>query len=703
MEETGPVEIKAGIMAEHWTSRRELAALAAVAAAVLSLRLYFALRTATMAIIPDEYIYSEIAHELAHQGTLSVRGTSAGFPALLYPVSVSPLWSLFGVGTAYHLTQVFNAVCASLAALPAYLLCRWLGFRPLLRLGIATLAIVIPGLAFSGYVMADSLGYLLALSAVAAATRALTRPGWRLEATFLVLAGLAAFTRIQYLFLLATLPLAALLLEPRHPLRVARRFRLTFGLGGVAAVLAMAIGLSSLLGYYHGVLDLGFHPLGLIRWIGSDAYVLVFAVGVFVVPGALVGVALALTRPRIAAEHAFALMALLVAAFLLIEAGVYASNGAERVQERYLLLLLPLAAIAFGISVEHGSAGWMPAAVISTGLVLVMLAYPITTFNAPLTVQDSPTLAATLQLQEWYGYANVPLIVVTVAIALLALAVAAAVRPHLVLPLGLVLSIVLLGAGSAVAGHRYLVNSDWVARRYLPRDKDAVDRLGLDRLTYLRVYPSSRTEVLELMFWNRSIRRLAGLARTGAVDVYGFAAAGIDRYGRLRVAGTPPRRAVVIDFYGSRSTLSGGRRLLRKAAFQVWRPAPSLRFDFMVQGLYWDGWLGSSGTATIWPDASGRSRGVLHLDLRAPERQDTTTITLGGLDRKYSIALAGRERRTLAIPLDTRGRARLSFRSNTADSTSDGRFVSVRARVWFVRTKPTSTNAARAANRYKPR
>ncbi|MGD0273731.1 MAG: hypothetical protein ABSB96_08385 [Gaiellaceae bacterium] len=685
----------------RWTIKRELLVLTAIAAACLSLRLFFALRSATMVMIPDEYIYSEIARSLAHEGAVTIRGASAGFPALLYPISIAPFWGLFDVDTAYRLSQVFNAVCASLAALPAYLLCRRLGFRPLLRLGIPTLAIAVPGLTFTSYVMADSLAYLLALSAFAVGVHAMTRPGWRLELAFISLAGLAAFTRIQYLFLFAVFPMAALLLEPRRPLRTMRRFRLTFGIGAAVAALALALGLGSLLGYYRGVLNLDFHPLELVRWIGSDTYVLVFAVGAFVVPGALIGIARALTKPRFLEDRAFAVLALLTTASLLIEAGFYASNGASRVQERYLLLLLPLIGLAFGIAVEHKRDDWLPAAAISTGLTLAILSYPLSAYNTSDKVQDSPTLTAVVQVQDWFGSGNAALAVATLAIALLAIAVAATARPRLVLPLGLALSLAFLTAGSAIAGHHFRQNSNRVAKNYLPRNKSAIDQLGIDRLTYLRISPSSRSEVVELMFWNRSISKLAGLADTGGVDVYGFTSARIDRSGRLLIDGAPPHRPVVIDRFGARSTFGGGQKLLAEGAFEVLKPDPELRADFIVHGLFWDGWLSARGTATIWPDASLRSRGVLHLDFTAPEDSNGATLRIAGLSRPYTIALVRGERRTLEIPVDVRGRARLKFESNTAELTPDGRFVSVRARIWFVRATPAGTNVAPTAGRYK--
>ena len=58
-------------------------------------------------------------------------------------------------------------------------------------------------------------------------------------------------------------------------------------------------------------------------------------------PGALVGLALALFRPRAEAERPFAALVLLFAAGLFVEASLYAASGSTRYQERYLMTLVP--------------------------------------------------------------------------------------------------------------------------------------------------------------------------------------------------------------------------------------------------------------------------------------------------------------------------------------------------------------------------
>ena len=72
---------------------------------------------------PDEYIYTALSRSIAH-GSLTIRGQTAHFPGLLEPLVAAPLWGFFSTETAYRLVQAENAVAASLAAIPIYIIAR---------------------------------------------------------------------------------------------------------------------------------------------------------------------------------------------------------------------------------------------------------------------------------------------------------------------------------------------------------------------------------------------------------------------------------------------------------------------------------------------------------------------------------------------------------------------------------------------------
>ena len=68
----------------------------------------------------------------------------------------------------------------------------------------------------------------------------------------------------------------------------------------------------------------GFHagPLGIVHWAALDAMTLAYAAGWIIVPGALLGLWLALARPRSTEELAFGVVAVLLVAALFFEAGL---------------------------------------------------------------------------------------------------------------------------------------------------------------------------------------------------------------------------------------------------------------------------------------------------------------------------------------------------------------------------------------------
>src|SRR5437763_7505455 len=103
--------------------RRPAVALCLLIAVSTALRSLFAWRHSVPRLFPDEYIYAAIGRSLGH-GHLQIRGSTVHFPGVLEPLLAAPLWRLFSLATAYHLVQVENAIAASLAAIPVYVLAR---------------------------------------------------------------------------------------------------------------------------------------------------------------------------------------------------------------------------------------------------------------------------------------------------------------------------------------------------------------------------------------------------------------------------------------------------------------------------------------------------------------------------------------------------------------------------------------------------
>jgi asparagine N-glycosylation enzyme membrane subunit Stt3 len=252
-------------------------------------------------------MYAELARWLLETGTPLVRGESAHFFPLLYPLLTAPAWLWEDVELAYRTVQAFNAVAMSLAAIPVFLLARRLRVGDGLALVAAALAVVLPELLYSSSLLAESLAYPLALAAVAAAVAVFERPLLRLQLAFLACSGLAACSRIQ----LAVLPLcylAAIVAVGLRERRLRTRLREQWVVvGATVAFLTGGLGLGPVgtLGLYGSLTAYSVEPVGAAKAAGVNALVLGYAVGWVIVPGALLGLGLALARPRRTAEFAF--------------------------------------------------------------------------------------------------------------------------------------------------------------------------------------------------------------------------------------------------------------------------------------------------------------------------------------------------------------------------------------------------------------
>src|SRR5688500_10260197 len=200
--------------------------------------------------VADEYVYSTLARGIAEHGRPVVRGSTVAFPALLEPLLTSPFYALAGIETAFRLTQALHALEMSLAAVPVFLLARRLGLSGSVSLACAAVAITSPALFWGSFTLADPLGYVLALTAVYTAVRALSEPRLSTQAAFVAAAGLATFARTQYVVLFAVLPAAALVVERGSVRRVVRQQWLTVGMTAAALLGLVVAAASGALGPY---------------------------------------------------------------------------------------------------------------------------------------------------------------------------------------------------------------------------------------------------------------------------------------------------------------------------------------------------------------------------------------------------------------------------------------------------------------------
>jgi dolichyl-phosphate-mannose-protein mannosyltransferase len=629
-------------------------------------RFILALAHTTPLYFADEYIYSTLAYELASTGRPTIRGDAASFPALLEPLLTSVFWIPGDPELALRLTQGLNALAMSLAAIPVYLLARKLGLGRGFGLVAAAVALVVPDLFYVAFILGEPIAYPLVMWAVYAAVCALDAPTRRNQVAFVALAGLASFARIQFV----VLPLAFLgaALIARTGLR---RLKLSLGLFAVPALAVGVVGL----GYYSGIADFSLDPVEFLHWIATDAMLLAYATGWLVVPGALVGIALA--RGRV--ERAFAGFVTLFAGGLFLEAGLYATNAdvgpGGRFQERYLFTLIPLLTLAFGVSLRKGGRARSAIALLALGLIGISARVPLSGYTDTHGRQDSPFLIGVARIEEALGTANGSLLIAGVVAVLALVAIGVAYRPRFALP-SLLVVVALLGVVSLGA---WSLDSRYAQRArdtYLPADARWVDHAELGPVTLLNTPGAPRELALEQLYWNRSIHRVALLRRGERVDAFASPQLRIAADGSLLLEGRPLREALLLNRYAMEGRFRGATLAASSQVFDLWRPLGTPRLSLLVGGRYFDGLLGMQGYVRVWPQSRGTLTFPLSLPKSAPK---PIALTFRAGDQVQRVRLTPGGRTTVRFAIPTRGVWTLRWKADGGVYLEDGRPVSVQS------------------------
>jgi hypothetical protein len=634
---------------------------------------------------PDEYTYAALGRSLAETGRPLIRGASPHFPALLQPILTAPAWLVGDVGVAYRLVQTIGALAMSLAAIPAFLLARRLGLSTRVSLAIAALSVLVPDLVYASFVSSEPFAYPLVLAAFLAAVAALERPTRRAQLVFVLFAGLATLARVQFAVLPVVFAVAALVMGARERrVRAALREQLLPLVLFLVPAIALAAGSGRALGVYRGVLDWSAHPLALLRWIGLDAMTLAYASGWIIVPGALIGLGLAMSRPRSRGELAFGVLAVLLAGALLIEAGLLQANIPihKEIQERYVFYLVPLAGIAFALYAKRGWPARLPHFALAAALLLISVRVPLSGFAVASSVTGSPILYGVYWLSERLGETGqASFAVAATAGLLLAVAVFASRRPRA--GGSLVLGLALLTAGVASAGAvAFDVTYARNARNaFLPSDPSWVDSAGLRNVALVQSWGGIRTASLQELFWNRSIDRVLLLPGAGPIDRNGEQHVHLADDGTMLVDGQPVTTPVLIDAYGSTVRLSDARLLQTGPTASLWVPNARARLSLYAVGHYHDGWLAAAGSVFLWPETPGGAlHGWLSIDVTVPaEAQKPAVLRLRSREgATSSLRLEPGERGTARLAICSEGSSAAIYRSSLRGMIGL-RFVSVRA------------------------
>jgi hypothetical protein len=631
---------------------------------------------ATPVYFSDEYMYAELGRSFVESGLPLVRGELAPFPALVYPLLTAPAWLLGDVETGWRAAQVFGALAMSLACVPVFVLARRLGLGRGLAFALGALAVALPDLVYTGWILAETVAYPASLAAVAAGVFALAAPSRRGQVVFLALAALATGTRTQFAALFVVYPVAVLLfgIAERRLRAVAREQLPALAAPVVAALGALALGPTRVLGIYGGVLSSDVDAGLLVERVGSNALVLAYASAWILVPGAVLGLGLALARPRDPVERAFAALVIPFVAGLVLEASVFATP--EHVQERYAFYAIPLLTLAFGLYATRGWPLRLAHAGFAAALLCVVSLAPLSGYTPGDGKTQSAFLLAVGRLEELVGdSAGASLLAAAVAGACLLVAIAASLRPRLGTPAALTVAITLSALGMVGATSFDLRNSERLRVAMLPPDRSWIDHAAHGPVTLIRTPGGVRTETLEQLFWNPSVDRVALVSGAVPLDAFQADELTVAQDGAIDVEG-----ALLVETRGSWVELRGARPLAAVDAFTLWEPIGEPRLSLLLAGRYADGWLAPSGEITVWPGRSGEPvAGRLRLALTAPDAVRTMTFTFQGRGgRSVQGVVPGGATREVVLTVCSDGPWQGRFRADQAGFVGS-RLVSGRA------------------------
>lgn len=605
---------------------------------------------ATPRYFPDEYLYSELSRSIASGHGANVLGNPVGMPALLDPVISSLAWLPGDAGLAFRLTQGLHAAAMSLAAIPIYLICRRLSLSPSWSLGVTIAASAYPGLVYSGYVTADALGYLLCLVALHAALRMLSTPAITNQLVFLGTAACAAAARIQYVVLIPAVVLSALIVEDFRPHRAARRFAILGSLTLLGAVLLVARG-QSLVGRYGAVHSFGFSR-EMAAWLAPTGFLLALACGAAIIPGAAAWVAATVGNRGNRAHRSFATLILTLVPLLVLMATVLnVATGSARFMERYLLVVMPLAAVAFAAWIDARTPRRFVAVVTAAAIAVGAAIAPLSGYAAGQGVSDSPLLLGFVWGASRYGVADVSLLVALVA-TLAATAGAAAALPRG--PSGravLGLAVALLAVGSVATHATDLASSRRVSvETFAGRSPQWVDAHRLRAVTLIQTVGSDPVPAMTNAFWNASVRTAARLGAAEGIDG-GRSRITVTAAGALLREGQRIVGPMLVANGGTRTIFAGTTRVDAIRGFSLLTPSTrDPRLVASAEGLAGDGWLSAPSLIRVFSRPGECRRAAVMVTL--PPGRPPVRITVIRSGNARGVALA--PGRKALITLDSR-------------------------------------------------
>lgn len=588
------------------------------------------LSRSTAVFFPDEYLYSELSRSISSEGLPLVRGDLILFPSLLQPFFTAPCWLMSSVEDGFRASMVLDSIAMSLAALPVYWLGRRLGLSSWLALAVSAFALTTPSMFYSSWLMTETVAYPLFLTGFAMGVLALSgERRWLVPA--LVVSALASLARAQLLVLPLALAFAAALMAIRE--RRFRRFldqrRYLIGAGVLLAIAALVVPASAF-GSYEGVRNVDLEPGSFALHFGTQALALLFACSWIIVPGALIGLGLALFQPRSRIELGFACSALFITIGLLLQASCF---GAVTIpQERYLFYCAPVLALCLATVIERGWPLRRTHALLVLPILVLAAVLPISTYAAGERFVQSGSLIAGFQLERLMGVGDASLLIAVVvsviALVTLVLPFSERLGGAAIFALAIAFSATALGLATELdlVNGEALMRSQTLSKSWADERINASRRIG-GNATLLQGY-SSRNAALTFLFWNRSVDRVARLPRSVRPDALSWPALQVSSDGALSVAGKPLTGPLVIDTRMQVISLRGAVEAGHSNTYTLWLPKGRPRFALYAPGFSADA-VSPPAALVLWPaKKGGRLAGFLSFRVEAIQATGAVELSI---------------------------------------------------------------------------
>jgi hypothetical protein len=612
------------------------------------------LSRASIVFLPDEYLYSELSRSISTSGLPLVRGIQIFFPSLLQPIITAPCWLFGSVEAGFRSSMVLDSIIMSLAALPVYWMGRRLGLSVLLAFAASALTLASPSMLYSSWLLGETIAYPLFLTGFAMGVLALAEDKrWFVPAV--VVFALASLARVQLLVLPLAFAIAAALMAARerrfHRFLAERRYVIGAGILIVIAALVVPAGA---FGFYGKARHIDLQPGRFALHFGTQTIGLLFTCSWIIVPGALIGLGLAITRPRSRVELAFACSTAVVTLGLLLQASFF---GVVTIpQERYLLYCAPSLALSLALLADRGWPLRRLHALLVLPIIVLVAVLPLSTYAVGERLDQSSFLYATFRLERGLGVGTAALLI---ALVISVLAVATLALPYWRRVGGpgiFVLAIALSATAMAISIRADLSNGERIIRQQAP-DPGWVDaRIGKGRAdsgqaALLQGY-GERSSTLDLLFWNRSVDRAALLPGSSRPDVLPWPPLKIGDNGTLSIGGKPLNGPLVIDNSMETVQLRGMVRAGQSTNFTLWLPRGRPRFALYGAG-FGSGWIAPRAILALWPTKTGgRLAGFLSFDLRASQSTGRATLALrlpGAVKRRVHLELGKKHSVRIAV------------------------------------------------------